>query len=252
MNPEDLPNHNDPFLEDGVTPNPEYKADVTEQPGTVTKPIDPEAGQEPDYKKKFAESTTEAQKLLAELKEKEAEIERLKNEGKEKSLETELFPGFEDLDDEAKANLLSYTKAITQSVTKEVYNDPAVAFARKNYNEKKFDDALSAIVAEIPALKGKETDFKAKYFKANNVPDNIGTILKDVAKIYLFDSAKEVGALEERQKQERIEQERAGGGDKTPQAGRSLDDWLKMAQEDPRKFASLSKEYEADLKSGKI
>ena len=122
----------------------------------------------------------------------------------------------------------------------------------KVYNEGKFNDALSNVIEKYPQLKESKEEFKAKYFKGDNVPDNIESLLEDLSKIYLFDKAKEIGASEEKERSNRLDTERAKGGDRTPQTARKLEDWQRMAQENPAKFAKLSKEYKKDVESGKL
>ena len=70
----------------------------------------------------------------------------------------------------------------------------------KQYNEQVFDSALNKTIEKYPELSSDKENFKNKYYNVNNVPANIETILGDVAKIYLFDKAKEIGAREESEK----------------------------------------------------
>lgn len=210
-----------------------------------------------DYKKKFSESSGEAQRLFRENQEKDKIIAEFRKDplldSKTNLDDAEvLYPGFEELDEDAQRNLLAYTDTVTKRAREEILKDPAISFARLAYNEKKFNDAFDAVSATYPELKNSKEDFKSKYFNPNNVPENIETILGDVAKIYLFDQAKEIGATEERNKAERIDLERGTGGDKEPQQSRTLDEWNRMAQENPAKFAKLSKEFNADMEAGKL
>jgi hypothetical protein len=163
-----------------------------------------------------------------------------------------LYPGYEYLNEDERKNLVAYTDTITKKAQEAIYKDPAIAFARNSYNENKWEQAFNAVSTQHPELKNSKDEFKSKYFKANNVPDNIENLLGDIAKIYLFDKAKNIGAEEERAKINRIETERNTGGDRTPTTSRSLEDWNRMAQENPAKFASMSKEYNADISTGKI
>lgn len=226
---------------DGVIPNPD---DNVQQP----------EGEQIDYKTKFSESSKEALRLLEENKRKDAEIERLANLATEDepNADDNLYPGFEDLELDAQENLKEYTRNVEKSVRDNIYKDPAIAFARQAYNEKKWNDAFDTISSTIPTLKDLKDEFKTKYFSPHNVPDNIENILQDVAKIYLFDKAKDIGAMEEQQRASRIETERNSGGDNSPTAGRSLADWQRMQQENPGKFAKESKSFFADLASGKL
>lgn len=236
------------IIVDGVqTPNPDYKKPNPDgEPGV-------------DYKTKFAESTREAQRLLDEKKKLEAEVARLASlngqppANQPKTNET-LYPGFEDLDEESKENLLNYTKTVQQKVKEEIYQDPAIAFARRKYNEQKWNDAYAKLLQSLPDLASIQEEFKAKYFNPDNVPENIVEILTTIAKGLLFDRAKEIGAKErEVQEQNRIELERGSGGDKNPQATqRTLADWNRLRQENPAQFSRESKQFNDDLNSGRI
>lgn len=231
------PNSFDEEVEDATIANPD-----TESQGTETEEMVP--------KSKFTASAQEAIRLKHELDRVQAEL-KAKNEAQTFNYPTEseeLYPNFNELDEDAKANLLAYTETVEKRVTANLLKDPSLAFARSNYNEKKWDDAFATIAETYPDIKANAAEFKTNYFNPNNVPDNIAEILQDVAKIYLFDKAKEIGADEERSKANRIEIDVATGGEKTPAVRRSLEDWHHMSQTDPAKFARLSAEYEADSK----
>ena len=215
-----------------------------------------------DYQKKFSESSKEAQRLFNEQKEKDAEIERLKHEnlmlkgnGQNEYFDQntdDYYPGFNDLDEDAKNNLINYTNTVTRKAKEELYKDPAIAFAKKQYNERVWDSAFDNAVALYPELAESKEEFKSKYYNVNNVPENIDSILKDVAKIHLFDKAKSIGAKEESEKNTRVDIERTTAGAKDPTAKRSLEDWNRMAINDLTQFRKLSKEFNEDLTSGKI
>jgi hypothetical protein len=251
------PNSFDQEIKD-ANANPELNNDQ----GTEGKdnPKDPATGadQVVDYKTKFSESSKEAQRILAENKKLQdalAEKDRLLSEkGSQEigEITENLYPGFEELDTQAKENLIKFTNSVTKRAQDQILKNPAIAFAQQNYNEKKWDGAFEKIVSKYPELKDKKDDFKGKYFKASNVPENIESILDDVSKIYLFDQAKDIGIRESEEKSKRIDLERATGGNKEAPASRSLQDWQRMAQENPMQFAKLSKEYHADLSSGKL
>lgn len=207
-----------------------------------------------DYKKKFSESSAEAQRLFAEnkrlrelteLKDKEEEFIQPQNTDN-------LYPGFEELDEDARKNLIAYTNMVTKKAKEELYRDPAIAFSRKQYNEGVWDSAFNKVLAKYPDLANSKEEFKSRYFNVNNVPENIENILDDVAKIHLYDKAKEIGAKEQTEKEKLIDTERTTAGEKNTQARRSLEDWTRMAQENPAQFAKLHKEYNSDLASGKI
>ena len=242
------PNSFDQEIKDAQTgANPEAPQEGTEAETTVEKPV---ADAEPtiDYQKKFAESAKEAQRLYEENKILQALAEA---KGTEVTTEN-LYPGFENLDEDAKNNLIAYTEAIAKRTKEEVLKDPSIAEARTIANEARFERALSSVMDKYPELKSSREDFKSKYYNPNLVPSNIESILEDVSKMYLFDRAKDLGVKEEKARANRVDLEKSTGGEKTPHASRSLSDWLRMSRENPQQFAKLSKEYQTDLESGKL
>ena len=255
-----------PNLErDGTNIMTQEEANSVLNNGTqVVDTINPEIATVPaiDYEKKFSESSKEALRLLDVQKEKDIEIERL-------IIENELltkgkgsndfepntdnpFQGFEELDDSAKEQFINYTNGIVSKATQEINKDPAIAFARKQFNTQKWETALNNAILKYPKLAESKDEFRTKYFNVNNVPENIDNILIDVAKIHLFDSSMEIGAKDESDKNSRIEIERNTAGPKEPKVNRSLEDWTRMQQMEPQKFLSLSKEFNEDMASGKI
>jgi len=252
------PNSLDQELQDGQAPNPEIIDQGTEGKDNPINPLE-NADSPVDYQKKFSESSKEALRLLEEKKALEAQNAEYARQLAEKGSQPEageitesLYPGFEELDKQSQDNLVKFTNSITKRAQDQILRDPAIAFARQNYNERKWEGAFEKVSEKYPELKTSKDEFKAKYFKASNVPDNIENILDDVSKIYLFDKAKDIGIREAQEQSKRVDLERTTGGDKTPQASRSLEDWSRLAQENPAKFASMSKEYHADLDAGKL
>lgn len=222
--------------------NPETPVEGTEQKETVETPDT----QAIDYETKFRESAREAQRLYEENKQlKETPIE---SEPINPTPDIEFFEGYNELDSEAKENLIAYTNTVKKATLEEVYKDPAIAFARNSYNENKWDIAFAQASKDIPDLAEHADEFRTRYYNPSNVPENMVDIIKDLAKIYLFDKAKDIGAKEEAEKANRINLEDVTGGDKTPpSATRSMEDWQRMASENPAKFAELSKEFNADM-----
>jgi hypothetical protein len=252
------PNSFDQEIKD-ANANPELKNDQGTEGKVTPKDLATGADQVVDYQVKFSESSKEAIRLLNENKAKDLEIERLRQLSEKGSqdeslgeITENLYPGFEELDEQAKENLIKFTNSVTKRAQDQILKDPAIAFSRQIFNEKKWDSAFENVVSKRPELKEKRDEFKAKYFKASNVPDNIENILDDVSKIFLFDNAKEIGARELEEKSKRMDLERTTGGNKEAPASRSLQDWQKMAQDNPVQFAKMSKEYHADLSAGKL
>lgn len=241
----------DTEIQDAQGANPEQ----LNHPETTDQIIQ-EAAPDIDYKVKFAESSKEALRLLEETREKDriiAELQASQDQGlsHDQTMEN-LYPGFEDLDEQSQINLQAYTDAITRKAKSEILQDPAIAYSRKQYNENVWNGAFEKVLIKYPELANSKDEFKSKYFKPNNVPANIDTILEDVAKIHLFDSARTQGAEEEKARKEHVEIERTTGGDRNVRTTRSLEEWHRMATDNPAKFASMRKEYNEDLNSGKI
>lgn len=235
------------------------QANSQAEQGTDTETtVNPSEEAEPqiDYQKriaelesKFSNSSKEALRLYEENK----RLRELEARGTEETPPAnDLYPGFEELDPEAQANLIAYTDMVSKRAIDSVYKDPAIIYARTTYNETKFDKALNEVVSKYPSLANSKDEFKNKFFNPSNTPDNIEVILEDMAKIHLFDKAKDIGIQEEQQKANRIDLERSTGGEKAPTSSRSLEDWHRMMQENPAQFAKHSKEYNADLASGKL
>lgn len=240
----DNPNSFDEEVQDAQANPDETQSEGTEQTDTVTNPDTPAV----DYEKKFRESAKEAQRLYEENKQLRETPVTTESENFNPDPDTEFFEGFGDLDEDAQANLVAYTNAVKKSALDEVYKDPAIAFARSSYNEKKWESAFEEASKDIPDLASHADEFKTRYYNQANVPENMTDIIKDLAKIYLFDAAKDIGAKEESEKASRINLEDVTGGDKTaPSASRSIEDWQRMASENPAKFAALSKEFNADM-----
>jgi hypothetical protein len=164
------------------------------------------------------------------------------------------IPNFELLDIDTQTNLRAIFTALENRVFSKLNNDPGVAFARQTFNEQKWEKAFNAIAPAFGEdLSKKKEDFKSKYFQPHNVPDNIEEILTQLAKSYLYDSAKEKGAEEARlQDQERVDLARGNGGPKSPQSGMSLDDWDHLRRTNPKEFARRAPEYNAAMAAGQL
>lgn len=254
-----------------ITPNPDGNANLndemhnigTEQTVTEQTGQDDQTTGDVDYRQKFIDSSRGAQQLLDEKKQWLKEKEEMERKLAEKEAGTEsfnspslnnstLYPGFEELDPAEQQRLIDYTNTVTRLAREEINKDPALAFAHKQFNESRWEEAFAETVKEFPELAAEKDSFKASYFHPTNVPDNIDLILKDMAKVHLFDKAREVGARQATEVLERVQLEDPTGGDKQPSATRSLEDWQRLAMENPAKFAKMKEQYESDLKSGKL
>jgi len=245
------PNSFDKEIEDAQKgANPEDTTNKGTDQKETDKTKDPE--KDIDYREKFVQSAKGAQQLLKEKQELEAELAAFKGKVKTPEITDEIVPGFENLDPEQQEGLVRYTNIVTKRAQDEILKNPAIAFAQKNYNESKFNEALDIVIAQFPALLPNKAEFKAQYFNPQNVPDNIQAILESMAKSYLYDKAHDLGAEEAKAAADRLDVEDITGGDRMPTARRTLADWSQMSRTNPAKFASLKKEYEADLESGQL
>lgn len=232
---------------------------VTEENLTPEQRAAQEAEPVVDYKEKFSASSREALRLKTEGEAEkaradaaEARLAELEGAGPGGSSEA-LFPGFEELSEDQQRDLQNFTGTIRKQAVDEIMKDPAIAHARDQYNRTKFNEAFDKVATELPELRESQAEFKAKYFRPTNVPDNIESILRDVAKSHLFDKARDIGALEGREQAERLDLERARGGEgPRVTTHRTLEDWQRMQQENPAQFASLSKEYNEDVSAGRL
>jgi len=209
--------------------------------------------QEIDYQKKFSESAKEAQRLYEENKKLKEQFELKDTEQSNVQTTDNLYPGFEELDEDAKSNLIAYTNAVTNKAAETLKKDPAYAFAQRQYNETIWDNAFRQVSEKYPELVETKDTFKAEYFKVNNVPQNIVELLDNAAKVHLFDKAKEIGMKEAEKLNSRVELERNTAGPRdASRTTRALSEWQRIAMENPAKFAQMKKEYNEDITSGKI
>lgn len=233
--------------------------DVTTTNPLETEKVDAvEANNDIDYKTKFSESSKEALRIREENIRLQNELEALRN----KTAETnggnytddseQIIPGFDHLSEEEKQNLLAYTESIKKAALKELYKEPAIASAKQQYNELAWDKAFMEVASQYPELNDSKDEFKAKYYNPNNVPTNIKELLGETAKIHLFDRAREIGMKQAMEQANRIDVERANGGDKTPASERTLEDWQQLQRSNPAQFAKESAKFNEDLKSGKL
>lgn len=201
-----------------------------------------EANNDIDYKTKFSESSKEALRIREENIRLANEIEELRikaesNGGNYANNSEQIIPGFDHLSDEEQRNLLAYTESIRNTVKNELYKDPAIARAKIQYNESVWNEAFNEVSSKIPQLADMKDEFKANHFDPNNVPSNIKDLMEKAAKIYIFDNAEEIGRQKGIEQANRLDIERAHGGDKTPAVERTPEDWEQMRISNPVKFA---------------
>jgi hypothetical protein len=236
------PNSFDEEVQD-ATANPETESEGTEETDTLQTDESPSI----DYEAKFKQSAREAQRLYEENK----RLQELANQKREEEFTTpptdvsDLFPGFEHLDEDAQRNLLAYTESVKRKAVEEVYKDPDLQYIKTEVKEKRWNHAFEEVANELPDIKDHSADFRAKFYNPNVSADP--SVLKELAKSYLYDRAEEIGARKERERTNRVDLEDIGGGVKAPTTtSRSTEEWLQMSRTNPAKFASLKKEFEED------
>lgn len=242
---------------DGQDPN--LQIPVEDAPIDEGKPNgEPQEPIEIDYKNKFTESSKEALRLLEENKEKDAEIERLRRLSELKTtndtqsdLNNDEFPEFFDhMSEVDKKNLIDFTTSIENRALKKISQNPAIAHSQVMYNTNRWDSAFEKAVEAFPELANEKADFKSKYFRADNVPENMDDLMPDLAKVYLFDKARDIGAKDVLEKENRIDTERQNGGGNTQPSGKSLEDWQRLAQSNPAEYARRAAEYHKEMETG--
>lgn len=217
---------------------------VDEQPEEQTNPqeVVPEVNdQEPDYKTKFTESQKEALRLRQELQAKEDEYSQRQTE--QDDTEPNLYPGFENLSEAEQESLLAYTNSIKQRVSEDIYKDPAISYAQQTYANAKWNEEFEKVAEKYPELKESKAEFTSKY-KKDKIPDNIGQLMEDLAKIHLFEKSSDIGAKKALEQASRIDLERNNPTTEQPKVERTDEDLYKLAQENPAKFAALMRQQE--------
>jgi hypothetical protein len=227
------------ILKDATDANPDnIETESTENIDTST------ANTDIDYKKKFSESSKEALRILKENIRLANELESLRNStttdsnGATYSDNTEqIIPGFDMMTEDEQKNLLAYTDSIKRSTLDAIYKDPAIADAKKKYNENVWESSFNEVSTKFPKLKELKEQFKTEYFRPNQNPSNLEELMTKGAKEFLYDHVEEIAVRKAQEKADRIDTERSNGGDKIPSPERSDEDWFRLSQDNPVKFA---------------
>ena len=98
-----------------------------------------------------------------------------------------------------------------------------------------WQEQFSQIVKAFPQIVEREEDFKQ--FIGDELPS------EKLAKAFLYEEAKEIGAKEEKERTEKSGLEKGTGGEKTPLLPkRTLEDLARLRIEDPKKYFQLIRE----------
>jgi len=229
----------------------------TEGKNPTNPPASDEAGKV-DYEDKFKHSQKGALDLLERNKVLQAELDASR-EAKNKAnnqIDEPLYPGFENLSEDEQANMRNYTSGIEERVVNRLSGRPEFAESQERFNELKWDKAFNMVAAAYPDLLEDKEEFKAKNFQANNVPDNIDSLLTTLARDFLFDKSRAIGRKEAEGKKDRIDPMRNTGGSGGENQGavlnKTLAEWENLAATDPAEFAKQGDLYDEDVKSGKL
>jgi len=190
-----------------------------------------------DYKKKFGESTRENQRILSEnarLTNEKTELEAklgktLSNETPSESDLQNLYPDW-DLMSPTERTLLKRQVSLERSVGK---LNIALGETTKEVH---FDREFDKIAGQYNSLEGKKQEFK---FYASQNP---GANLEVLAKSFLFEEAKTIGALEEKAKVRKGLESGSGGQKTAPKQGLTDEEQAEIRKTDPKRYVKLIQE----------
>lgn len=254
------PNHANPDtnpngFDDGTQNNPESVENQKKTPA-----LDDMTKEE--LAEKFKASAKGAQDLLRANKERDARIAELQAQldaaNNTDNPSDTIYEGFEHLPEDERNNVVGLANAIKTQATSEMMQHPAFKEHEARANELKFDTAFNMVAAAYPDLLDHKEGFKAQYFQPNNVPDNIESLLTDLAKVYLFDNAKEIGKQEGIKNAHHVDDalrtDGGSGGENQTITHKSLQEWETLARTNPSEFSSpaMQKKYNEDMQSGKL
>ena len=203
----------------------------------------PEGGEKGiDYKKRYADSTREYNKLVKELipeiKELRVQVTRLSHGRQTPVIEP---PSTEELSKSVPDwDLLSPTEQML--LKEQIFLKRKLATLESIQNltsgQLQWEEDFGELTRkpEFKGLLAKKNEFK--YF----CDKNPGASIEILAQSFLFDEAKDLGAEEEKEKLERKGLEKGSGGVRTPKApGLSWEELEKIQKENPLEYQRLIK-----------
>ncbi|MDA2921700.1 hypothetical protein MYX07_00355 [Patescibacteria group bacterium AH-259-L07] len=221
-----------------TSPNPPAEGNQEGQPGPQ-KPSAPEGGSssDVDYWKGVATQTQEKLgKANVTVKTLKAQIEeQSKIEIRPDNIEQELRrerSDWEDLDEAERKRLIS-------EKLEKARTNVRIAQQDKEIQDLKWENSFDRVISnpDYSQLKEREAEFR----EFAEQPDNKGLNLDTLAKSFLFEDAKRIGAEEEVEKAKRSALERPSGGEKTAikPSEMSLKELKRMRKDDPRRYERL-------------
>ena len=219
-----------------ITPEGQEEKETPKETTPEGQEPKPEGDEEDTYKKRYADSSREAQRLQTENQLLTAQIEELAKKGKTSSVEipsdTELSQSVPDwdllsLEEQRLQKEQMMLKRELASIRGSLNSAAAQLQWEKDFgklaNQPDFKDLIS--------LKQEFEHFCSK--RAN-------TSIEDSAKSFLFDRAKQIGAIEEKDKLERKGLEKGSGGIRTPKApGLSYEERENLRKSDPKTYQKM-------------
>ena len=149
----------------------------------------------------------------------------------------------------------AHVETVVGQAVEKVTKSPAIAFAKHQHNESRWNGAFERLCSnsELEGLEANKLEFKEKYFDPNLVPENIDEVLQEAAQSFLFRKLKD-NQEGQQVASERVELEDTTGGSKTPSTvtNRTIEEWQKLQQENPAKFAAEKKQFDEDMASGRL
>lgn len=211
-------------------------------------PKNPEAGDkgspgDVDYQEKFKHSQAEAIKLKKEADALKAQNEKLKSSlNNSRPSDEELskkHPDWDFKDDEEKARIRE-TEALRMSQATQA--EALEEMKKKQAWKDDFEDLVSK--SEFSDLAKDRKKFR-EYCRQEG-HENVS--IETLAQSFLFSSAKEIGAKEERDKMQRDGLETSTGGNRGVQPGDKLtmEDVVHIRKADPARYAQMAKRGDFD------
>lgn len=210
---------------EGTQPEGQTGQTPDEEVGTPSEP-----GTEEDYKKKFSESTREAQRLLEKLKEEQRRREELESKLAQRAGETisesvlaKKYPDWDLLDPVEKDRLI-----------KEEEREMRLARLEE---EIAWQKDYMAVSRKFPQLSKVEDEFKEFVYR----PENKGASLVTLAKSFLFDR-KELVEPKPSPQPKRKGLEKATGGTRVVSTEMSREDIERLRKTDYKRYVKLLKQ----------
>lgn len=164
------------LLEQEGTPEPDATPEQPQAQPEVIPATPTPAAPAIDYEKKFKESSREAQNLLAEKRQAQAQLDQLTNINITENELRALYPDWETMNDIEK-------RAFRETALANKKANQALNFAMGIVEQQRWNEDFAKVLKANPKLQGRDEDFKAYAYKPahKNVPIDV------LVKSFLFD-----------------------------------------------------------------